>query len=326
MKELLIISIHENGLYFEEEVTESRDVRLLHFSSLPLAPHEHETEEVRRRFRIVEIQATGLDQDDHHGSKYTGTLPGYRLKYVEHNDIRNSHGRKLEIVMEDEGLIVMVHYQFYNQIPVVRAWTEITNRSTVPIALEYVSSFALTGIAKGGASSWDRQGRLYVAHNTWHGEMQWRSNSMPELGLTRANASSLKRLSYSSSGTWSSEGMIPMGCFENSEQGTALIWQIEHNGSWHWEISDAADHLYLQLSGPTENENHWWKKLAPGESFISVSVGVGIVDGGFEQAVGQLTRTSPFPCIEVYQPCKHHQQHDETQYKTLSPLTELKVG
>ncbi|RAV16406.1 glycoside hydrolase family 36 protein [Paenibacillus contaminans] len=290
MKELLNISINENGLYFEAEVTESREVRLLHFSPFPLAVHELEAEEVRRKFRIVEIQMTGLDQDDHHGSKYTGTMPGSRLKYVKHNDRRNSHGRKLEIVMEDEGLFVTAHYQFFSQIPVVRAWTEITNRSAGSVALEYVSSFALTGIAKGGASSWERQGRLYVAHNTWHGEMQWRSNTMPELGLTQANASSLKRLSYSTSGTWSSAGLIPMGCFENSEQGTALIWQIEHNGSWHWEISDAANHLYLQVSGPTENENHWWKKLAPGESFHSVPVGVGIVEGGFEQAVGELTR------------------------------------
>lgn len=287
---MLNISINENGLYFEAEITESRDVRLLHFSPFPLASYELEAEEVRRKFRIVEIQATGLDQDDHHGSKYTGTLPGYRLKYVSHNDSRNSFGRKLEIVMEDEGLVVTVHYQFFNRIPVVRAWTEVANRSASSIALEYVSSFALTGIAKGRDSSWEHQGRLYVAHNTWHGEMQWRSNTMPELGLTRANVSSPKRLSYSISGTWSSEGYIPMGCFENSVQGTALIWQIEHNGSWHWEISDAANQLYLQLSGPTENENHWWKKLAPGETFNSVPVGVGIVEGGFEQAVGQFTR------------------------------------
>ncbi len=290
MKQFANISIHENGLYFEAEVTDSRDVRLLHFSPFPPVADELEAEEVRRKFRIVEIQATGLNQDDHHGSKYTGTLPGYRLKYVTHHDGRNAHGRKLEIVMEDDRLVVTVHYQFFDQIPVVRAWTEVANRSNSSVALEYISSFALTGIAKGGDTSWEHQGRLYVAHNTWHGEMQWRSHTMPELGLTRANNSSLKRLSYGTSGTWSSEGFIPMGCFENSAQGTALIWQIEHNGSWHWEISDAANQLYLQLSGPTENENHWWKKLAPGETFVSVPVGVGIVKGGFEQAVGQLTR------------------------------------
>ncbi|BBI32739.1 glycoside hydrolase family 36 protein [Cohnella abietis] len=284
------ISICENGLYLDIEITESKDVRLLHFSPFPLKIQELGTEEARRRFRIVEIQTTGEDQDDHHGSKYTGTLPGNRLKYMSHNDLRNEQGRKLEIAMKDEGILVTVHYQFYNDIPVIRAWTEITNVSDSSVGLEYVSSFALTGIAKEGSNSWEAKSRLHVSDNTWHGEMKWRSNTLPELGLTRANDSSLKRLSYSTSGTWSSEGLVPMGCFENIERDTCLFWQIEHNGSWHWEISDVANHLYLQLSGPTENENHWWKSVAPGETFLSVPVAVGIVAGQFEQAIGELTR------------------------------------
>ncbi|MBP1996583.1 glycoside hydrolase family 36 protein [Paenibacillus eucommiae] len=284
------ISICENGIYLEVEITESRDVRLLHLSPFPLNVQELDSEDARRKFRIVEIQVTGMDQDDHHGAKYTGTLPGNRLKYVCHTDRHNEYGRKLEIVLEDEGLLVTVHYQMFNDIPVLRSWTEITNSANTPIGLEYVSSFALTGIAKEGSSSWEAKSRLHVAHNTWHGELQWRNNTLPELGLTRANASSLKRLSYSTSGTWSSEGLLPMGCFENVERGTALFWQIEHNGSWHWEISDMANHLYLQLSGPTENENHWWKSIGPGETFVSVPVAVGIVEGAFEQAIGELTR------------------------------------
>ncbi len=45
--------------------------------------------------------------------------------------------------------------------------------------------------------------------------------------------------------------------------GSALVWQIKHNGSWHWEISDIRDLLYVQLSGPTEAEHQWWKELQP---------------------------------------------------------------
>jgi alpha-galactosidase len=81
-----------------------------------------------------------------------------------------------------------------------------------------------------------------------------------------------------------------MGCYENTATGTAFIWQIEHNGSWHWELSDIARLLYLHVSGPTFNENHWWKSLRPGETFTTVPVAVGCVTGGVTDAVAALTR------------------------------------
>lgn len=33
--------------------------------------------------------------------------------------------------------------------------------------------------------------------------------------------------------------------------------------------------FYIQLSGPTETESHWWKNLQPGETFTTVPVCVG---------------------------------------------------
>lgn len=286
MNVLQNIVIHENGLYLNLEITADNDVRLLHFAPYPL--QEPIEEEEKRRCRIVEVQFTGEDQDDHHGSKYSGTQPGYRLKYVSHNDIRNSLGRKLVLHMADGGIGVEVHYQFYDAIPIVRAWTSISNTGDTAVGVEYVSSFAYTGLCRGGR--WDSDATLHVVHNTWHGELQWRSNKLPELGLSSVNDSSLKRLSYSVSGTWSSEGLIPMGCLVNTRSEVSLFWQIEHNGSWHWEISDAAKQLYLQLSGPTENENHWWKLLQPGETFHSVPVAVGATAGGFSESIHALTR------------------------------------
>ena len=80
-----------------------------------------------------------------------------------------------------------------------------------------------------------------------------------------------------------------MGSVENTETGSALLWQIEHNGSWHWEISDQTGHLYLLLSGPTENESHWFINLEPGGRFTSVPAAVA-AGGGFEEAVGEMTR------------------------------------
>ena len=283
------IMINENNLRLLIRVTAEKDVRLLDFSpsSFPLQLPAPEAE---KDFRLVEIQCSGENNHHSHNLKHIGTMPGSRLVYKTHRDYRAPQGRKLEIEMDDAGLLVIVHFQFYDGIPVVRAWTEIRNQSATARGLEYVSSFALTGISKEGLLPWDQKSRLYIPHHTWYGEAQWRAYTLPELGLSKVNDHSFKRVACTNTGSWSTAQFLPMGCYENTEGGSLLFWQIEHNGSWHWEISDKADQLYLQLSGPTENENSWWKQLAPGETFSSVPVAVGVVAGDFERAMQELTR------------------------------------
>lgn len=80
-----------------------------------------------------------------------------------------------------------------------------------------------------------------------------------------------------------------MGYISNTETGSMLFWQIEHNGSWHSEISDLTNHLYLQISGPTDIHSHWHKELKPGESFTTVPAGVGAVTGDLGAMAKELT-------------------------------------
>ena len=46
----------------------------------------------------------------------------------------------------------------------------------------------------------------------------------------------------------------------------------------------------MALSGPTEVQSHWFKQLKPGESFTSVPVAVGVSEGCFDTAMGELTK------------------------------------
>ncbi|MFC5471163.1 glycoside hydrolase family 36 protein [Cohnella suwonensis] len=286
------IRVEENGMRLLFEVASDGDVRFLHFGNGEPIGIESWPEKTRAKYRLLEVHASGENHDDHHGSKHTGTLPGKRLKLVGEEDGRNADGRLLVFHLKDDksGLAASYHMQFFDGIRIVRAWTRLENTGNEPLGLEYVSTFTLYGIDKEGSTARDRKMRLHIPHNTWYGEAQWRSYRLPELGLEKVNEFSMKRLSYGSTGTWSSSQYAPMGFLENEETSGGLVWQIEHNGSWHWEMSDMADRLYLQLSGPTEAENHWWKELAPGESFITVPAAIGTVQGGIEQAIGEMTR------------------------------------
>ncbi len=285
-----LFNIHENGIYMVWEISDEQDVRLLHLSAVPFN-NDLITDETQRRWhRMVDIQVTGEDQDDHHGSKHTGTMPGGRLKYQGDSDTVNNLGRKLEIEQGDDSISVTSHFQFYSGIPVVRSWTEVKNTGDADMGLEYVTSFALTGIDKEGLSSWEKKSELYIPYNAWHGEFQWQRGTLPEFGLSPVNIFSVNRIAYSSTGTWSCSNYLPMGCYENTEAKTVLCWQIENDGSWAWELSSTnPNRLYLQLSGPTENENHWWKNLKPGETFVSATAAVCVVNGGIEAAFQEMT-------------------------------------
>lgn len=300
------IEIYENGIYLVFEINDRQEIKLLHFSPLPFDEEDIEPFckekgfaifEKTNGFRLVELQVSGLDRPgERHGNKYIVTAPGYRLKFEDIRDLNNDLGRKLEIVCFDEptGLRTVSHIQFYRGISAVRCWTEVTNNGTENWTLEYLSSFALTGIEKEGLKSQDEKMRIGVCHNSWQREIQWGFYTLPQLGLALSQPKefqhSSKVLGVSNTGNWSAKEYIPMGYLENTEAGTALMWQIEHNGSWHWEISDQEGYLYLQLSGPTEIESHWSKTLAPGESFTSVPCAVAAVSGGFDEATGELTR------------------------------------
>ena len=291
------IHINENGINIVFEIDDNNEVKLLHFSALLFNEKDLECRSGTLGFRLVELNVSGLDRPlERHGNKYIVTAPGYRLKFKDFNDTANQIGRKLEITIFDEptGLEVVSHFQFYNGVSVVKSWTTVTNRGSEIQTLEYVSSFALTGIQKEGLLSQDEKMRLRVCHNSWQRELQWQEYSLSQLGLEQCQPTkdqhSSKVIGFTNVGNWSAKEYIPMGYLQNTETNSSLFWQIEHNGSWHWEISDEEGHLYLQISGPSEIESHWSKDLKYGETFESVPCAVGVAVGGFDNAMGELTK------------------------------------
>ncbi len=291
------IEVYENGILMLFEVTEERKIKLLHFSASPFSDADISSWGKTEPFNVVEVQVSGLDRaGERHGTKYVRTSPGYRLVLKEFRDDRNAAGRKIEVETQDEetGLVVTSHYQFYDGIAVVRAWTTLYNGGKEDLGIEYVSSFAITGIEKEGIRLPEDKLELWIPHNGWQRELHWNRYRLDELGMSSTQPEAIRRTSktigINNAGNWSTKEYIPMGYLYNEEAGSALYWQIEHNGSWYWEIADQDGHLYLKLSGPTEHQSHWWKNLTPGESFESVPVSVGSLIGGFDEAMGELTK------------------------------------
>ncbi len=285
------IEIYENKINMVFCVVNEEKIYLIHLSEEKFNCDVIDDNQIDW-FPLVELQYSGEDQDDHHGSKYTGTLPGKRLVFSKISDERNSFGRVILVILNDKitNSKVKVSYQFYDNIQAIESLVEVINCGDNVIGISYVSSFVLNGLTKHTKKLWDEAALLKIPTNGWFGEFQWQDFTPKDLGLRRVAQYSTNRISISSSGTWNSHEHLPMGYVENKETSEGWYFSIIHNGSWHYEFSDMKGNLYLQASGPTENENHWYKELKGHESFKSVPVAVAITSGGFERAVCEMTK------------------------------------
>ncbi len=278
------IRIHKNGLYLDIVVSPEGEVFLLNISA-----GERPLPGKIQWYRMVELQLSGQNQNDHHGSKHTGTQPGSLLRYQGHIIEENCFGTRLVLRQKWQNLLAFSCLQFYNGIPVVKSWTEITNTGEdQSAAIEYVSSFALTGLSDGAKRGCNSL--VHIPHSTWFGEAQWKKHTLQQLGYDTVNEFSMKRVHLTSTGSWPCGEYLPMGSYENTASAQTITWQVETAASWNWELSDIDSSLYLQISGPCYQDNNYLKKLKPHETFASVPCAVAFVEGDFEESIRQLTR------------------------------------
>lgn len=306
------IKIKENGINIVFGITEINQIKLLHFSKAEFCKEDlckfrtgDEAEDLKKSrqfidesYQLVQVSLSGYDRPyEKHGNKHIATAPGYLLTYAGMDDCVNEIGRKLTIYQEDKEVThvrVETVMQFYNGTSVVRMSNRIINEGDEVQTLEYISSFCYTGIEKEGKSNSDTKMRVRIPYNGWQKEMSIKEYTFGDVGLAQTQPGVYQRtsqvLEVTNTGNWSSKKYLPLGYVANTEAHTSLFWQIEHNGSWHYEISDQNTHFYVCVSGPTEVQSHWFKDLAPGESFESVPVAVGVAGDSFEDAVGELTK------------------------------------
>jgi alpha-galactosidase len=244
------------------------------------------------------LHCTGEDADDHHGMKLTGGAPGIRMTFAGKEDIATSSGRRLTLTHIDPALGLKVEsiYESFGDVPVVRRYARITNTGTQNVGIEYLSSAMLHNLAT--PRGFEQELLIHFAYNTWQAEGQWHSLRPSQLGFIDNENFPVSAAFFSSIGTWSTQRYLPIGMVENKKAGVIWFWQIEHNGSWHYEISQtSAKSIYAYMGGPDAQHAQAWKNLHPGESYQTVPVGLGCVRGGFAEAVAALTAYRRAACI-----------------------------
>ncbi len=279
----MIIHLEESGLYLDILANEGEPLKLLNLSCNPL-PDDYEADNLRRL--LTEAHLSGENLDAHHARKHNGSSLGLKLKFRSYSILDMSDGRLLEVTQECGGVYVKSEYKLFRGIPCVRCRSSITNNSGRPITLEYISSFFLYALP---INDWENTAEVYIPHNSWTIECNWKCHPIRDLGLFSGGDFSLKRIGCENVGSWSTVEYLPMGMLRDTSNDNTWFWQIEHNGSWEWEIGDCDKKLYLGLFGPTSEQGDFYKVIGPGETFESVPAAIGMINGNAESAMQVLT-------------------------------------
>ncbi|HTW98954.1 MAG TPA: hypothetical protein VMD59_09265, partial [Acidimicrobiales bacterium] len=244
------------------------------------------------------------------GHRYVESSSGGRLRYAG-SEVRSvGTWRELSLCLEDSGsgLRAEVVYRLLEGHGVLRSTTRVANAGPSRLTLESVTSFVASGLA-GPCGELDDV-EIWWAENDWLSENRWQRrmlrDALPDLDRGANGSDSRAMFGLTSEGGWSSGGHLPMGAAVNRRTGHAWLWQIEHNGGWHWQVGEHtgrdAEHPgatgrrsgrgaagYLALLGPTDAEHHWRLVLEPGESFETVPVAIAVDPDGFEGALARMT-------------------------------------
>ena len=250
----------------------------------------------------VALQCSGENSSDQ-GMKFGMGQPGRRLEFVDKREETSGDVRRLICVHRDSALQLRVEsfYESFGELSVVRRYSRVTNEGSVPVGIEFLSSAMLHGLAD--PQNYDHELRIHLPVNSWMAEAQWHTFRPSEMGFVENERTSWSQAQAGNTGSWSTERYLPLAMVQNSRLGFTWFWQIEHNGSWYWEISNAsfqdnnADDVYAYIGGPDDLHSAAWKELNPGEAYQSVPAAVGVVAGGFAEAVEAVTHYRRSACL-----------------------------
>ena len=231
---------------------------------------------------FVQVQIAGENKDTHMGVKMLRSSEAGRLTYKTHT----ISGNTLTVVQESPNVQCQTVFRCYDDTNAIRVHTVVTNITDQPIVLEEVSAFSVYGL--GDKNQPDEM--LFTDFlQSHHAECQPRTRSFRELGLCGGRSESQQRVCGCNIGSWSTKEQVPMGIIEDKIGGNFLMFQIESNSSWYYEISDTLDKYYLYLGGPNYPFGGWFKTLQPGESYATPYVALAF-GSSLNDVVGNMTK------------------------------------
>ena len=231
---------------------------------------------------FAEVQIAGENKITHMGVKMINSSEGEKLKYVSHEE----KDGMLTVVQESELVRVTTVFTNYGDCDAVRIKTSVENISSNPLVLEEVSSFVLHGI--GSYMTTDKIDFIRFTQSH-HAECQPIKQSFADLGFFLDSPQNQKKISFCNVGSWSTKEALPQGIIHDKHNCEMMMFQIESNNSWYYEIGAVPGCYYLYMGGANATNGSWSKELIPGEVYETVSVSLAF-GKGLNALLGEMTK------------------------------------
>ncbi len=194
------------------------------------------------------------------------------------------------------GLLVVSVFEAWPNLSAVRTYTKLS--SAKPLPIEAVSSLNLTVPMRVNCGK-VKHSQIFWGDAAWAVENDWRARPLREVAVRDRNqkinpGQSSSRFAMSSTSTWStgvheSAGIVEVSGSKHRVRDFSVMWQIEHNGPWEWEVGENDPGLHITAFGPEFQDHQWFTNLGEGNDFESVPVSFVIAGGDWQQAVAEMT-------------------------------------
>ena len=253
--------------------------------------------ELSHALPLVQLRLRGEGSTSGTSERLVFSATSQRLVYDTHREWTDEGGVQcLEVCMSDPktGLNITSKFRVFRGIPVLSSCATVTNEGTETVCLQTLASLSL-GYLNRGHNQWWNEHDIVIANSTNFREAQWKTFDPADLGMDDCGASDFNlpgtraHIVKSNLGTFSSCGSLPMGALTRRDGQQCYMWQIEHSGSWSWELGNILSGLYVIAGGPNEQHHRWTKALGPGQTFVGVSTALTVINGPIEAAFAPLT-------------------------------------
>ncbi len=235
-------------------------------------------------YSFAEVQVAGEIRYPQLANKMTFTSEGNRLKYFAHSIDKDT----LTVVQKSEVVEVTTTFVSFCDTSTIRVNTSVKNIANEPIVLEEVSAINLTGFGRKGVDSY-KDLEFYKFYQSHKAECQPKKLSFEDYGLYKVKEDTFKKISCANRGSWSTKEELPQGIIVDNSSSRALMFQIECNNSWYYEISDKVFRYYLSLGSASLTNCFWSKILAPNEEYSTVWVSIAVADS-VESVISEMTK------------------------------------
>jgi alpha-galactosidase len=226
------------------------------------------------------------------GRTMRGGEAAFALKLAGQRIDEDATGLTLTTLLEAaEGFAAEHVLHWETGAPYLRMWTVVHNRSAAPLTLDMLASFSFSGVTPFAPDDAPGRLRIHRLRSGWSAEGRLESRSVEDLHLERSwTGHGVFCERFGQVGSMPVRGFFPFVAVEDTAAGVLWGVQLELASSWQLEIYRRGDDLAVSGGLADREFGHWWKTLAPGESFVSPKAVLSTVSGDLETLHHRLTR------------------------------------